>query len=147
MKRSTLKEIMFIKYKINAPVSTEQFIALLNKSTLGKRRPVEDYDCMEGMIKNSNLKITAWDGEKMVGIARSMTDFNFACYLSDLAVDIKYQNKGMGKMLLKLTQEQLGPNCTLILISAPAANTYYEHLGFTNNQRCWTLEREKNITG
>jgi hypothetical protein len=34
---------------------------------------------MEGMMKNSNLMVTAWDDEKMVGIARSMTDFHYAC--------------------------------------------------------------------
>jgi predicted N-acetyltransferase YhbS len=136
---------MSIEYKINAQIPTSQFITLLINSTLGQRRPIQDQDCMEGMVKNSNLIITAWDGENIVGIARSVTDFNFACYLSDLAVDIKYHNKGIGKMLIKLTQEQLGPHCTLILIAAPAANSYYEHLGFTNNQKCWILERKKSI--
>jgi ribosomal protein S18 acetylase RimI-like enzyme len=136
---------MSIVFKINAPVSTDQFIALLINSTLGLRRPIQDHNCIEGMISNSNLIITAWDGESPVGIARSITDFNFACYLSDLAVDTKYQNKGIGKMLLKLTQEQLGPKCTLILIAAPTANTYYEHLGFKNNKRCWMLEPDKHI--
>jgi ribosomal protein S18 acetylase RimI-like enzyme len=136
---------MPIEFKINIPVSTDQFIELLDKSTLGKRRPIEDHACMDGMIKNSNLKITAWDGDNLVGIARSMTDFNFACYLSDLAVDTKYHNKGVGKMLLKLTQQQLGPKCTLILIAAPDANSYYEYIGFSNNPRCWILERDKQI--
>ena len=132
-------------YKINAPVSTDQFIELLKKSTLGERRPIEDRECMKGMVKNSNLIVTAWDEGKLIGIARSMTDFHYACYLSDLAVDQKYQKTGIGKKLQILTQEQLGPKCKLILIAAPNANSYYEHIGFTNNQRCWVLEREKNI--
>ena len=84
---------MSIKYKINVPVSTDQFIGLLRESTLGERRPIEDRECMEGMVINSNLMVTAWDGEDLIGIARSMTDFHYACYLSDLAVDKKYQKK------------------------------------------------------
>jgi hypothetical protein len=80
---------MNIKYKVNTPVTTEQFTELLRTSTLGERRPVEDHACMEGMVKNANLMVTAWDSEKLVGIARSVTDFSYACYLSDLAV--KYQ--------------------------------------------------------
>lgn len=137
---------MRIEYKINAPVSTDQFINLLRASTLGERRPIDDRECMEGMIKNSNLMVTAWHGEELVGIARSMTDFHYACYLSDLAVHMKYQRNGIGKKLQVKTQQQLGPNCKLILVAAPAANSYYEHIGFTNNQRCWVLERDKSIS-
>ncbi|RLA45331.1 MAG: GNAT family N-acetyltransferase [Gammaproteobacteria bacterium] len=137
---------MSIEYKINTPVSADQFIDLLRESTLGERRPIEDRECMEGMVENSNIVITAWDGEKLIGIARSVTDFHYACYLSDLAVDKEYQNGGIGRKLQVITQEQLGPQCKLILIAAPAANAYYEHIGFTNNQRCWVLERGKNIS-
>ena len=137
---------MSIEYKINAPVSTDQFIGLLRESTLGERRPIEDRECMEGMVKNSNLMVTAWHGEELIGIARSMTDFHYACYLSDLAVHTKFQRAGIGKKLQVKTQEQLGPNCKLILVAAPNANSYYEHIGFTNNQRCWVLERDKKIS-
>lgn len=137
---------MRIDYKINVPVSTDQFIGLLRESTLGERRPVDDRECMKGMVENSNLVVTAWDGEDLVGIARSMTDFHYACYLSDLAVDIKYQNSGIGKKLQVITQENLGQKCKLILLAAPTANSYYEHIGFTNNQRCWVLEREHSIS-
>ena len=137
---------MSIEYKVNSPLTTDQFIHLLHESTLGERRPVEDRECMEGMIKNSNLVVTAWDSEKLVGIARSMTDFHYACYLSDLAVDKNYHKQGIGKELQNITQKQLGPKCKLILIAAPAANSYYEHIGFTNNQRCWVLERGQSVS-
>ena len=136
---------MNIEYRINSSISVTQFIDLLRESTLGARRPIDDYECMEGMVKNSNLMITAWDGEKLIGIARSVTDFHYACYLSDLAVDKKYQNEGVGRKLQVLTQGQLASKCKLILIAAPAANSYYEHIGFTNNQRCWVLERGQSI--
>ena len=136
---------MCITYKINETISTTQFIELLAASTLAERRPIDDRDCMDGMIKNSNLIITAWDDAKLIGIARSMTDFHYACYLSDLAVDKNYQQSGVGKNLQNVTQQQLGPKCKLILIAAPASNTYYEHIGFTNNQRCWVLDRDSKL--
>ena len=136
---------MNIEYKINTPVSVDQFIELLKASTLAERRPTEDRACMEGMLNNSNLVITAWSEEELIGIARSMTDFHYACYLSDLAVSKKYQKNGIGKKLQVITQEQLGPRCKLILLAAPAANSYYEHIGFVNNKRCWVLEREQRI--
>ncbi len=137
---------MTIEYKTNHPISTAQFVSLLAESTLGERRPIDDEVCMEGMITNSNLIISAWDAEKLVGIARCMTDFHYACYLSDLAVAREYQTLGIGKQLQKITQQRLGPRCKLILIAAPDANSYYKHIGFSNNQRCWVLERGTSIS-
>jgi ribosomal protein S18 acetylase RimI-like enzyme len=137
--------IMSINYEINKPISTDQFIELLIESRLGERRPVQDRKCMEGMISNSNLMVSAWETGQLVGLARSMTDFHFACYLSDLAVSRSHQKRGIGRQLQIQTQKQLGPNCTLILIAAPAANTYYEHLGYTKNQNCWVLGRDSRI--
>jgi GNAT superfamily N-acetyltransferase len=136
---------MSIDYKINQPISADQFIQLLKSCSLGERRPVDDRACMEGMVANSNLLVTAWDGQQLVGVARSMTDFHYACYLSDLAVSDSHQKKGIGKQLQILTQQQLGPRCKLILIAAPAANTYYEHIAYSHNPRCWVLERNTAI--
>lgn len=137
-----------IEYKINGPVSAEQFIHLLNSSTLGARRPTHDLACMTGMVENSNLMISAWDtreANKLVGIARSVTDFHYACYLSDLAVAESHQQLGIGKKLQQLTQDQLGPQCKLILLAAPAAADYYPHLGYEHNPRCFVLDRDTNI--
>ncbi|GKT12240.1 MAG: hypothetical protein ISEC1_P1215 [Thiomicrorhabdus sp.] len=136
---------MIIKYKTNTPITTDQFIELLQASTLGERRPIDDRDCMEGMVNNSNLVVTAWDGDLLVGIARCMTDFHYACYLSDLAVHQDYQKTGIGKQLQTLTQEQLGSKCKLILIAAPDANAYYQQIGFTLSERCWVLNRDQSI--
>ncbi len=136
---------MNIEYKINTPITSEQFIAVLKESSLAERRPIDNIECIKGMVENSNLIITAWNENKLIGVARSVTDFNYACYLSDLAVHKKYQKNGIGKKLQELTQKQLGKECKLILIAAPNANAYYEHIGFTNNNRCWVLEPEEKI--
>ena len=136
---------MSIEYKINTPVTADQLIDLLQTTTLADRRPVDDRACIAGMLNNSNLIVSAWDSEKLVGIARSMTDFHFVCYLSDLAVDEKYQKRGIGKKLQELTQQQLGPKCKLILVAAPNANEYYKQIGYTHNPRCWWLERDQRI--
>lgn len=136
---------MHIDYRINQEISADQFIALLRQSTLAERRPVEDRACMEGMVKHANLIVSAWHGDTLVGIARSMTDFHYACYLSDLAVHLDYQQQGIGKQLQFITQEQLGSQCKLILIAAPAANDYYAHIGYTNNPRCWVLNRNEKL--
>ena len=130
---------MELDYKVNAPINAPQFISLLKASTLGERRPIHNEVCMQGMVENSNLMITAWAEDELVGVARSMTDFHYACYMSDLAVDVRFQRQGIGKKLITLTQQQLKSSCKLILIAAPAANDYYRHLGFEHNERCWIM--------
>ena len=131
--------------EVELNITPAQFIELLQNSTLGERRPIEDQECLAGMVNNSNLIISAWDKDKLIGVSRCMTDFHYCCYLSDLAVDKKYQRQGIGKQLQILTQQQLGEKCKLILISAPAANSYYQQIGFTNTERCWVLGRNESI--
>ena len=136
---------MTITYQTNAPITPPEFQTLLQDSTLGERRPIDDPACIKGMIENSNLVVSAWDEKRLVGIARSMTDFHYACYLSDLAVHRDYQGLGIGKQLQRLTQQELGPRCKLILIAAPAASDYYGQLGYDNNSRCWVLDAGKDL--
>lgn len=137
-------QCMKIEYKINAPITTHEFIEVLRVSGLGERRPVEDMKC-KGMIANSNLIASAWDGEALVGIARAITDFYYACYLSGLAVSKSHQRLGIGKSLQSVLQQQLGPKCKLILLAAPAASSYYGALEYTSNPRGWVLERDVKI--
>lgn len=92
------------------------------------------------MLKNANLTITAWDGETLVGISRSLTDFAYVAYLADLAVDQEHQRSGIGKQLIEETKARLGPECMIVLLAAPKANEYYEHIGFEHNPRAWTLK-------
>jgi ribosomal protein S18 acetylase RimI-like enzyme len=134
-----------LRFTISEAVSLDDFRDLLLRSTLGGRRPVDDADCLQGMIDNSNLIATAWDGELLIGIARSVTDFHFCCYLSDLAVDVAYQRQGIGKQLIRITQDALGPHASIVLLSAPAAVDYYPHLGFERHQQAWVLPRTKGL--
>lgn len=136
---------MKIDYRLNTPVSATDFIELLTQTSLGARRPVDDTACIEGMLQNCNLLVSAWDGHKLVGIARSVTDFNYACYLSDLAVHEDYQRRGIGRQLQEMTRQSLGPRCSLILLAAPTANDYYAPLGYEHMPRCWVLQPGQEI--
>jgi len=128
-----------ITYIEQASISPEQAIDLYARSTLGERRPIHNIETFRAMLANANLTISAWDGEKLVGISRSLTDFAYVAYLADLAVDEQYQRQGIGKRLIEETKKRLGPDCMIVLIAAPKANSYYEHLGLEHNPRAWML--------
>ena len=131
---------MNITYRNDAKISIETAIDLYRRSTLGERRPVDRPDIFAGMLDNANLIITAWHDERLVGIARSLTDFTYVAYLADLAVDLAYQRHGIGKRLVDETKHRLGDECMLVLLAAPKANDYYPKLGFEHNPRAWVLK-------
>ena len=131
-----------IRYRTGNDLNLEEVIDLYRDSTLGERRPIDDKERFEAMLKNANLVITAWDGPLLVGISRSITDFSFSTYLSDLAVRVSHQKKGIGKELIRLTQVQGGPKTYLLLLAAPAAQQYYPHIGFMHAPQAWLLRPE-----
>ncbi|AWX99750.1 GCN5 family acetyltransferase [Marinomonas primoryensis] len=130
---------MEVEYKINQTITADQFIGLLSKTSLGARRPIDQVETIDAMLANANLLVTAWQGDRLIGVARSVTDFAFCCYLSDIAVDESIQISGIGKTLIRMTKEALKPTCSLILLSAPQAVGYYPKIGFTQHNSAWVL--------
>jgi predicted N-acetyltransferase YhbS len=127
-----------IEYRTGNGLDLDQVIELYQSCSLGARRPVEDRERMGMMLRNANLVITAWDAGLLVGISRSLSDFTYATYLSDLAVRESHQNAGIGKELIRRTQAE-GGTARIILLAAPAAVSYYPHIGMTRHPECWML--------
>ena len=133
-----------ISYKTGSNLDLDVVIDLYRASTLGERRPIGDRARMEQMLRNANLVITAWDGDLLVGISRALSDFSYVTYLSDLAVRQSHQRQGIGKELMRRTQQASAP-ATLILLAAPAAEQYYPHVGFTRHPQAWRLAADQKI--
>lgn len=129
-----------IEYKRNEKISVEAFRQVLISS--GINRPVDDIPRLQAMLDNSNLIWTAWDGDKLVAVARSLTDFSFVCYMSDLAVAHDYQKQGIGKELINKTKEDLGPTVAFLLLSAPSAMEYYPKVGLKNISNAFFIPRK-----
>jgi predicted N-acetyltransferase YhbS len=134
-----------ITYRNDRDLDLDAVVELYQASTLGERRPVNDHERMKLMLQNANLIVTAWDGDLLVGIARSVSDFSYATYLSDLAVRASHQTQGIGKELIRRTQ-QLGGQATVILLSAPKATEYYPHIGMKPHPSAWTLKPDEKLS-
>lgn len=133
-----------ITYRSGNDLELDSVIELYRASTLGERRPVDDRARMGLMLRHANLVVTAWDGELLVGIARGVSDFSYATYLSDLAVRVSHQKQGIVRELIRRTQEQ-GGAATVILLSAPKAVEYYPHLGLQPHPSAWTLAADAQL--
>jgi predicted N-acetyltransferase YhbS len=135
---------MEIVYKLEAypELRPEEFIDVLERSSLAERRPVAEAETVRGMLVHADVIVAARAGGLLVGVSRAITDFHYCTYLSDLAVDENWQRRGIGRELIRRTHEAAGRKTTLILLAAPKARTYYPHVGLVAHDSCWMIPRE-----
>ena len=133
-----------LTYQIEKNLSVEEFTEVLVNSTLGARRPINEPDRIAKMLEHGNLIVTARFEGKLVGVARSLTDFLYCTYLSDLAVDENYQKMGIGKELIRLTKLET-PKAKLILLAAPLAINYYPKIGMIRHEHCYFLDNVNEL--
>ncbi|UQZ36013.1 GNAT family N-acetyltransferase [Paenibacillus sp. PK3_47] len=130
---------MTISYTVNHPLDAAAAADIFTDA--GLRRPVDDLDRIGRMLQHADILVTAWDGDRPVGLARAITDFSLSCYLSDLAVRQDYQHQGIGKELIRTLRTHLGEEVNLLLLSAPGAMEYYPRLGFEKLVNAFELPR------
>ncbi len=128
-----------IKIQVEASLSLEDYIFILNDSGLGKRRPMDDPDHLKRMLGGSNLLVVARLDGQLVGFLRGLSDFCYRCFVADLAVAKAYQGKGIGRSILQFTRD-LAPEARLILFAAEDAEPFYQKLGFKAHERCYQLK-------
>lgn len=129
-----------IEYRENQPLAAEEVARLF--AAAGINRPIHDLPRIARMFANANLIISAWDGPRLVGVSRALTDHSYCCYLSDLAVDRTYQRQGIGHELIRRTQACLSDEISLLLLSAPGAMDYYPKAGFTLADNAYVIRRK-----
>ncbi len=117
-----------ITYKDDQIPSSESIIELYHDA--GLQRPLLDLERITRMYQNSDIVVTAWDKNNLIGIARSITDFCYSCYLADLAVRKSHQGQGVAKNLVILTKDIVGSQTTLLLLSSDNAIDFYKKIGF-----------------
>jgi GNAT superfamily N-acetyltransferase len=130
-----------IKYKVNAKLDMDAVIEVIKSS--GLVRPVDDVKRIRQMLDSASLIVTAWKGLELAGIARSLTDHCYCCYLSDLAVKKEYQRQGIGKTLIEITKEIIGEQTMLLLLSSEPAMEYYPKLGLEKADNAFSIKRIK----
>ncbi len=121
-----------------ATLDVDEVAALYHASGLGERRPMADRERFADMVRNANLLVVARIEDRLVGIARCLTDGAYVTYLSDIAVDREFQRQGIGQDLIRAVGEA-APRAKIVLLSAPAAAEYYPHVGFTQHSSAWVL--------
>jgi predicted N-acetyltransferase YhbS len=130
---------MNITYSFDKRPTADQIIELYDNS--GLPRPTHDRERIQKMYDNSNLIVTAWEADLLVGVSRAITDWAWSCYLADLAVRDDYKKEGIGKQLINLTKERVGDESMVLLLSVPTAMEYYPKVGFKKQESSFIMDR------
>lgn len=81
---------------------------------------------------NSTLVITAWKNEHLIGAVRVLSDKMFRSIIYDLLIRPEYQNKGIGKELVKRCIEHF-PNSEWLVQTTKEISSFYERSNFKVN--------------
>jgi GNAT superfamily N-acetyltransferase len=127
-----------ISREIGADLDLHDVLEVYRSSGLGERRPIADTERMAAMVRNANLILTCRIDGELVGIARSISDFSYVTFLSDIAVSRAHQRSGIGRALIEATKKE-APQAKIALLSAPAATGFYPLIGFTRHNSAWVL--------
>lgn len=129
-----------INYRDEIRPQAEEIAALYRAAQL--IRPVDDIDRIRRMYEGSNVVLTAWEGERLIGILRGWIDGAFDGYVCDLAVHPEFQKLGVGAKLLALARSGR-PEVQWVLRASKIASQYYEHIGWKKIENGWFWAREQ----
>ena len=129
-----------VSYRINPAFDIANMIAVLRSS--GLNRPADDPARLRCMFDHADLTVGAYDGSRLIGYARALSDRAWACDLADLAVTETHQGQGVGRAMVDRIKAEIGEQVSLILLSAPAATAYYPYIGFDKLENAFTMPRK-----
>ena len=122
-----------ITYRTDAPLDVVTFRDLVKRTTLN--RDLDDDAKVQRMLDNADFLYTAWDGDRVVGFIRGLTDYGDVVYVADLGIDQEYWRQGIGKSLLNLIDQELGTKMHVVLLASELAADYYAKVGFAKHPR------------
>lgn len=88
-----------VTYKMDKKVDFTSLVKLFTE--VGWTDKTEDMDRLRTMVKNSQIVVTAWDDQLMVGFARCTTDYVFNGQINNVVVDSSYRSIGVGRALIQ----------------------------------------------
>ncbi len=125
---------LVIKYN---ELTAEQFIELWETTVWGES---PSWEQTELAMKHTLFRISVWDGDKIVAMARMNGDMGLNYYIKDVVVRPEYQHKGIGRMMINELLQFINDNGVkgteifVELCAVPDKIPFYEKFGFAANE-------------
>lgn len=116
---------MTIAYRDTHEVDLDQLTVLFN--AVGWQRRTTDRARLAQLVRGSTYVVSAWEGDRLVGFARAISDGAFNAYISTVAVLPDYQKRGIGRELVQCLIEGRD-GIQFVLHANAGAYPFYLHL-------------------
>lgn len=107
-------------------IRANELRSLYNQAGWWPNRTLEDI----GNLLVPGVSVGAWDGEKLIGFARAVSDGVFRAYIEDVVVDEAYRRRGVGDRLIHVLMDELRHLEVVSLFCEEDLTTFYERNGF-----------------
>jgi len=135
---------MDIEIKETKEINKEKIITLYKAN---KWSSAEKPDLLYKALMNSDSLITAWDGNRLVGLGNAISDGYLVVYYPHLLVHPDYQGKGIGRMIVDRFQKKYGNFHQQTLTADGKAIDFYRKCGFKkagSTQSMWIYQGDEH---
>ncbi len=131
-----------ITYREGGPLDLDQVQGLLDQTAWARGR---SKDGLSRMLANTPFIFTAWEGPRLVGFARVLTDTVYRATLWDVVVDALYQGQGVGEGLMaKILGHPVLARVEKFWLNTRDKHAFYERFGFVSSTQGMVLERPRS---
>lgn len=123
---------MGIEVKAVTSARREDVIVLYKEAGWWEQSDEEGTDWVDGIVSDSALFVGAFDGEKLIGMGRALSDSISDAYIQDIVVLKAYRGQGMGRKIIQTLIAGLKERGVewIGLVAVPGSRSFYEDLGF-----------------
>ena len=129
-----------ISYKSDKEVDIDRLVSLFNEA--GWQKKTIDLQRLRQMVINSDIVVSAWDDDLMVGFARCTTDHVFNAQINTVVVDSRYRKMGIGTHLVTTIIES-NPKVTYLLRTEEENQNFYRSMGFETSDFAFVFKRKE----
>lgn len=113
-------------------IDPAQLVALYRQAPWANTRSIADAG---EMLTHTDVAITAWDGSRLVGFGRVLTDFVYRASIWDIIVDTTYQGQDIGTQIIQRILEHPDLKRVELFWLCTRSPGFYEKLGFSSNEQ------------
>ena len=123
----TFVSVMEIQISESRDIKREDIVELYKANNWSSaNKPIELYNA----LMSSHSLVSAWEGEKLVGIGNAISDGHLVVYYPHLLVHPSFQGRGIGQLIMKKMQERYRHFHMQMLTADGRAIAFYEKVGF-----------------
>jgi ribosomal protein S18 acetylase RimI-like enzyme len=134
-----------VTYSHRKPPDASQLLELFHQAPWAENRSLDD---VKEMLRHTDLTLSAWDGDRLIGFGRVLTDFIYRATIWDVIVDRAYQGQGVGTEIVRRILSHPRLKRVELFWLCTRRPGFYEKLGFSSKEQTgmvWSRSKSSRL--